>query len=72
MTFFGVAIHVATIAILLQLLQFCCNYCNFVATLLQFCCNFIAILLQLYCNSVATPEIFTLKTRIRVAINCNF
>ena len=44
MTFFGVAIHVATIA----------------------------ILLQLYCNSVANPEIFTLKTRIRVAINCNF
>ena len=32
----------------------------------------IAILLQLYCNSVATLEIFTLKTRIRVAINCNF
>ena len=44
MTFFGVAIPVATIA----------------------------ILLQLYCNSVATPEIFTLKSGLRVAINCNF
>ena len=28
----------------------------------------IAILLQLYCNPIATPEIFTMNSRIRVAI----
>ena len=32
----------------------------------------VAIFVAINCNPVATPKIFTLEIRIRVAINCNF
>ena len=32
----------------------------------------VAIFVAINCNPVATPEIFTLKSGLRVAINCNF